>query len=70
MALVACAKNARIKFLEFNGGHMTDMITWILKKRTFSEKEIREIIERDLPEYHLKKRPTKKGRKVCDTNAE
>jgi len=44
---------------------MTDFIGWIIKKRPFSEKEIREIIERDLPEFHLAKNPPKrKGRKV------
>ena len=36
---------------------MTDMITWILKKRTFSEKEIRDIVKRDLPTHHLRRKP-------------
>jgi len=45
------------------------MIKWFMRfKRElphYSEKQIREIIERDLPEFHLAKNPPKrKGRKV------
>ena len=38
------------------------MIKWLMRymEKHFTEKEIREIIERDLPEFHLAKNPPKR----------
>lgn len=33
---------------------------YVIETTHFSEQQIRDIIKRDLPEFHLRKRPTKK----------
>ena len=49
------------------------MINWftqkyIIKVTHYNEQQIREIIARDLPTHHLKRKPTKKGGQDATNN--